>query len=48
VIKRGGGAHQDTPISATAAGSFAVECPACPHPGRNLPNGWDDVNATNR
>ena len=47
-IKRGGGAHQTTPISATAAGSFAIECPACPHPGRNLPDGWGDANATNR
>jgi hypothetical protein len=24
-------------------GVFALECPACPHPGRNLPNNWEDA-----
>ncbi|KIM74802.1 hypothetical protein PILCRDRAFT_14111 [Piloderma croceum F 1598] len=24
-------------------GDCAVECPACPHPERNLPEGWEDV-----
>jgi len=29
-------------------GGLAVECPACPHPGRNLPTGWENVRATAR
>ncbi|KAF9785371.1 hypothetical protein BJ322DRAFT_979430, partial [Thelephora terrestris] len=37
-VKHVGGAHQMHALSATAPGSFAVECPACPHPGRNLPD----------
>ena len=24
-------------------GTFALECPACPHPGRNLPDEWEQV-----
>lgn len=46
-IKRGGGAHQTHPLSATMPGSFAIECPACPHPGRNLPDDWDSVRDAN-
>ena len=42
-VKRGGGAHQAHPLSATTPGSFAIECPTCPHPGRNLPDDWDSV-----
>lgn len=28
-------------MASMADGALAVECPACPHPGRNLPEGWD-------
>ena len=28
-------------LASVPDGTFAVECPACPHPGRNLPEGWD-------
>ena len=28
-------------LASVLDGAFAVECPACPHPGRNLPDGWD-------
>ncbi|KAF4568149.1 hypothetical protein EYR36_010158 [Pleurotus pulmonarius] len=28
------------PISSTPMGAYAVNCPACPHPGINLPNDW--------
>ncbi|KAF9780599.1 hypothetical protein BJ322DRAFT_974297, partial [Thelephora terrestris] len=42
-IKHGGGAHQAYPLSATTPGSFAIECSACLHPGRNLPDDWDSV-----
>lgn len=40
-IKRGGGGHTQLSLASVPAGAFAVECPACPHPGRNLPEGWD-------
>jgi len=42
-VKRGGGAHQTHNLAATVPGSFAIECPACPHPARNLPEDWDSV-----
>ncbi|TDL13469.1 hypothetical protein BD410DRAFT_846920 [Rickenella mellea] len=43
IIKRSGRGHAADGIEATEAGECAVECPACPQPGRNLPNGWQDV-----
>ncbi|TDL13645.1 hypothetical protein BD410DRAFT_735067, partial [Rickenella mellea] len=43
MIKRSGRAHAAEGIDATGAGECAVECPACPQPGRNLPEGWQDV-----
>ena len=46
-VKRGGGAHQTHPLSETAPGSFAIECPACPHPRRNLPDDWDSTRGAN-
>src|ERR1700753_1515758 len=47
-VKRGGGCHTTTALTSVADGpvangTFALECPACPHPGRNLPTGWDKV-----
>ena len=42
-IKRGGGGHFAAGLAAVPNGAFAVECPACPHPGRNLPEGWDQA-----
>ena len=35
-VRRGGGVHILGGSGALAPGSLAVECPACPHPGRNL------------
>ena len=40
-IKRGGGSHMKTGLDTVLDGAFALECPACPHPGRNLPEDWD-------
>ncbi|KAI0666069.1 hypothetical protein C8Q78DRAFT_1072584 [Trametes maxima] len=40
-LKRGGRGHDPSGISATAPGSLAVMCPACPHPGINLPEDWE-------
>ena len=36
LLKRGGGGHQTSSIESLADGSIAVECPACPHPDRNV------------
>jgi len=36
IVKRGGGAHTHGGVASLADGSMAVECPACPHPGRNI------------
>lgn len=36
LLKRGGGVHHRDGIGSLANGSMAVECPACPHPGRNI------------
>lgn len=33
----------ETNLASVADGAFALECPACPHPGRNLPEGWDQA-----
>src|ERR1700753_4429171 len=41
--KRGGGGHVADGLASITDGSLALECPACPHPGRNLPQGWDQV-----
>lgn len=40
VLKRAGRGHDPEGIGGTSPGSLTVECPACPHPGRNLPDDW--------
>jgi hypothetical protein len=40
MLKRGGSGHIPEGINATPRGALAVECPACPHPGKNLPDSW--------
>ena len=35
-VHRGGGAHTSGGFDALAPGSLSVDCPACPHPGKNL------------
>ena len=35
-VRRGGGTHTSGVFGTLAPGSLAVECPACPHPGKNL------------
>ncbi|KAI0067061.1 hypothetical protein BV25DRAFT_1912397 [Artomyces pyxidatus] len=42
-LKRAGRAHDPAGIDATLFGELCVECPACPHPGRNLPEKWEDA-----
>ncbi|KAJ7753029.1 hypothetical protein B0H14DRAFT_3096752 [Mycena olivaceomarginata] len=45
LLKRAGRAHDlcEDRIGATKAGELALLCPACPHPGINLPVDWDKV-----
>lgn len=42
-IKRGGGGHMKMGLDSVPDGAFSLECPACPHPGRNLPEDWDQI-----
>jgi hypothetical protein len=39
-LKRAGRGHDPAGVDATPARALIVECPACPHPGRNLPPNW--------
>ena len=40
-LKQAGQGHAQGGIDSTSRGELMVECPACPHPGQNLPNGWE-------
>lgn len=42
-LKRGGAGHPSASSKGLCDGDLAIECPACPHPGRNLPPGWEDA-----
>ncbi|KAK7033760.1 CxC2 domain-containing protein [Favolaschia claudopus] len=42
-LKRAGRAHDSSGVEATAKGECAVLCWACPQEGKNLPDGWQDV-----
>ncbi|THU86101.1 hypothetical protein K435DRAFT_868604 [Dendrothele bispora CBS 962.96] len=46
MCKRGGRGHAVSGIKGTAPGELALDCPACPHPEKNLPPMWKDVEAT--
>ncbi|KJA15106.1 hypothetical protein HYPSUDRAFT_208167 [Hypholoma sublateritium FD-334 SS-4] len=43
MLKRTGRAHDEAGIAARKDGELVVMCPSCPHPGINLPEGWDEV-----
>ncbi|KAG1776918.1 hypothetical protein EV702DRAFT_1179602 [Suillus placidus] len=43
VLKRAGRGHDPTGVEGTREGECAVLCPACPQPGKNLPDDWQDV-----
>jgi hypothetical protein len=40
MLKRSGRGHDPEGAAATSLGELAIECPACPHPDRNLPLNW--------
>ncbi|KAF8132456.1 hypothetical protein EV363DRAFT_1163307 [Boletus edulis] len=41
MLKRSGRGHDPIGIPGTADGDCAVLCPACPQPGKNLPDDWE-------
>ncbi|KAF7976812.1 hypothetical protein HWV62_5680 [Athelia sp. TMB] len=43
MLKRAGRGQDRAGVSATRMGECAVECPACPHPGKNLPDSWKNA-----
>ncbi|GBE78356.1 hypothetical protein SCP_0112410 [Sparassis crispa] len=48
MAKHAGRGHDSGGISESRAGVLAVLCHACPHPGINLPRGWDDTDGSDR
>jgi len=48
MLKRAGRGHDPAGVEGTSEGELVVECPACPHPGRNLPDDWQQVPAALR
>jgi hypothetical protein len=48
MLKRAGRAHDPLRVDSTEVRQCAVECPACPHPNRNLPEGWEQASPTQR
>ena len=40
MLKRSGRGRDPEGTAATSLGELAIECPACPHPDRNLPQNW--------
>ncbi|KAF7349568.1 CxC2 domain-containing protein [Mycena sanguinolenta] len=50
LLKRGGRAlaYSTSGVDGTQQGELAIECPACPRPGVNLPEGWEDASLEDR
>ncbi|KAJ6499776.1 hypothetical protein DFH09DRAFT_1336417 [Mycena vulgaris] len=42
MLKRAGRGHDPLGVHNTQDGECALLCPACPHPGKNLPPNWKD------
>lgn len=40
-LKQVGWGHDPEGMDAMLKGELMIECPACPHPGQNLPDGWE-------
>jgi hypothetical protein len=43
MLKRAGRGNDPTGVVGTQEGELTVECPACPHPNKNLPNNWENL-----
>jgi hypothetical protein len=47
-LKHAGRGHDPTGAAATSQGELVMECPACPIPGKNLPDNWEDAKPEER
>ena len=43
MMKRSGHPFDPSGVGGTGPGALALDCPACPRPGINLPDDWDSV-----
>ncbi|KAF7342709.1 CxC2 domain-containing protein [Mycena sanguinolenta] len=43
MLKRAGRGHDPSGVWGTGAGELAVECPVCPNPQVNVPQGWENA-----
>ncbi|KAH8102763.1 hypothetical protein DFH11DRAFT_1735402 [Phellopilus nigrolimitatus] len=41
LAKRSARAHDPSGVDSTKNGQLGLDCPACPHPGKNLPPDWE-------
>jgi hypothetical protein len=50
LLKRGACAvaYSSSGVNGTKPGELAIECPACPRPGVNLPEGWEKASLEER
>ncbi|KAL1690227.1 hypothetical protein GGG16DRAFT_125844 [Schizophyllum commune] len=48
VVIRAGHGHLADGVATTQAGQLALRCPACPQPGRNLPDDWQLASAADK
>ena len=44
MMKRAGRGNVEGGVLGTRPGDLGITCPACPLPGVDLPDGWEDVN----
>ncbi|KAJ7714051.1 hypothetical protein DFH07DRAFT_974574 [Mycena maculata] len=43
MLERGGRGHAPDGVQGTKPGELAMLCPCCPHPGINIPDGWENA-----
>jgi len=48
LLKRAGCGHDPAGVVNTKLGECALLCPACPQPGKNLPDNWQDTPKANQ
>ncbi|KAJ7741123.1 hypothetical protein B0H16DRAFT_1464665 [Mycena metata] len=48
MLKRCGRGHDRSGVNGTKLGGLAIDCPACPRPDVNLPEGWENTSPEDR
>lgn len=48
MLKRAGRGQDPAGVVGTKMGELAIECPACPKPGINLPDSWENTSKDKR